>query len=93
MKKVVYFLLAWMLVGLSACENEPKFKVQGEVSGAEDKVLYFEASSLNGVVVLDSVRLGSDGNFSFWPWGSLENTSERSIWKQKDVRNLLLKKN
>ena len=65
MKKVVYFLLAWMLVGLSACENEPKFKVQGEVSGAEDKVLYFEASSLNGVVVLDSVRLGSDGNFSF----------------------------
>ena len=65
MKNVVYFLLAWMLVGLSACENEPKFKVQGEVSGAEDKVLYFEASSLNGVVVLDSVRLGSDGNFSF----------------------------
>ena len=65
MKKVVYFLLALVLVGLGACDNEPKFKVQGEVTGASDKMLYFEASSLGGIVVLDSVELGSNGSFSF----------------------------
>jgi len=65
MKKVVYFLLALVLVGLGACDNEPKFKVQGEVIGAEDKTLYFEASGLGGVSLLDSVKLGSNGNFSF----------------------------
>ena len=65
MKKVVYFLLALVLVGLSACDNEPKFKVQGEVTGAENKTLYFEASGLEGIVLLDSVELGSNGSFSF----------------------------
>ena len=65
MKKVVYFLLALVLVGLGSCDNGPKFKVQGEVSGAADKTLYFEASGLEGIVVLDSVELGSDGSFDF----------------------------
>lgn len=65
MKKVVYGLLALVLVGLSACEEGPKFKVQGEVTGAADKTLYLEASSLGGIVVLDSVKLGGNGSFSF----------------------------
>ena len=65
MKKVVYSLLALMLVGLGACDNEPKFMVQGEVANAEDKTLYFEAASLNGIVLLDSVTLGANGSFSF----------------------------
>ena len=65
MKKVVYFLLALVVVGLGACDNGPKFKVQGEVTGAEDKTLYLEASGLEGVVLLDSVKLGGNGSFSF----------------------------
>ena len=65
MKKVVYFLLALVLVGLGACEDGPKFKVQGEVTGAEDKTLYLEALCWGGVIVLDSVKLGSSGSFSF----------------------------
>ena len=65
MKKVVYFLLALVVVGLGACDNGPKFKVQGEVTGAEDKTLYFEASGLEGVVLLDSVKLRGNGSFSF----------------------------
>lgn len=65
MKKVIYGLLALMLIGLGACDNEPKFKVQGEVAGADNKTLYLEASSLNGIVVLDSTKLGSQGSFSF----------------------------
>ena len=65
MKKVVYFLLALVLVGMGACDNGPKFKVQGEIAGAENKTLYLEASGLEGVVLLDSVKLGSNGSFSF----------------------------
>ena len=65
MKKVVYFLLALVLVGMGSCDNGPKFKVQGEVSGAADKTLYFEASGLEGIVVLDSMELGRDGYFDF----------------------------
>lgn len=65
MKKVVYFLLAFVLVGLGACDNEPKFKVQGEVTGADDNTLYFEASGLEGVTMLDSVELNGKGNFNF----------------------------
>lgn len=65
MKKVVYSLLALLLLGLGACNEEPKFKVQGEVTGAEDKTLYLEASSLGGIVLLDSVELSKNGSFSF----------------------------
>ena len=65
MKKNVYFLLALLLIGLSACDNAPKFKVQGEINGAEDKMLYLEASGLDGIVALDSTKLGSSGSFSF----------------------------
>ena len=65
MKKVVYFLLALVVVGLGACDNGPKFNVQGEVAGAEDKTLYLEASGLEGIVLLDSVELGSNGSYSF----------------------------
>lgn len=65
MKKVVYLLLTLVLVGLGACNNEPKFKVQGEVSGAEEKTLYFEASGLGGIAVIDSVELEANGKFDF----------------------------
>lgn len=64
MKKVVYYLLALVLVGMSACENGPKFKVQGEVTDAENKTIYLEASGLEGIVLLDSVKLKANGNFS-----------------------------
>ena len=66
MKKNIYFLLALLMVGLVACDNTPKFKVQGEVNGAQDKMLYLDLSGVTGVSVLDSVELGKDGSFSFF---------------------------
>ena len=57
MKKNVYFLLALLLIGWSACDNAPKFKVQGEINGAEDKMLYLEASGLDGIVALSIRRI------------------------------------
>ena len=63
MKKILFVALA--VLGLSACDSEQKFKVEGEISGADGKMLYLEASALEGIVPLDSVKLKGDGSFAF----------------------------
>ncbi|MBQ8502352.1 MAG: DUF4369 domain-containing protein [Bacteroides sp.] len=63
MKKLLCVALA--AVALGACDSEPKFKVEGEVTGAEGKMLYFEASALEGIVPFDSVKLKAGGTFCF----------------------------
>jgi peroxiredoxin len=64
MKKVGFFLTVILIV-LSACNNKEKFHVQGTVTNADNKVLYFEAEGLDSVSILDSVKLDNKGNFSF----------------------------
>lgn len=63
MKKITFVALAAIV--LSSCNSDPKFNVKGEVSGADGKMLYLEASGLEGVTSLDSVKLKGDGAFSF----------------------------
>lgn len=63
MKKIFFMALA--AVALSACNSESKFKVEGQVSDADGKMLYLEASALEGIVPLDSVKLKADGSFAF----------------------------
>ncbi|MEJ8739516.1 TlpA disulfide reductase family protein [Phocaeicola sp. HCN-6420] len=65
MKRNAYIAAALLFAGVAACNNEPAFKVQGEVTDAADKMLYLEQTGLDGIVALDSVELGSDGTFSF----------------------------
>ena len=65
MKKNIYSLLALLAIGMSACDSEQTFKVEGQIQDAEKQTLYLEASSLEGVVLLDSVALGSQGQFTF----------------------------
>ena len=65
MKKSVYLLFALLILGLNACDNEPKFKVQGNVSNAEEKTIYLEQTGLEGIVCLDSMKIANDGSFSF----------------------------
>lgn len=48
-----------------SCHRGPEFHVEGEVAGAADKTLYFEHSGLDGVSVIDSLRLNDAGKFSF----------------------------
>ena len=38
---------------ITACSSGPKFQVNGDVSGADGKMLYLEASGLEGIVPLD----------------------------------------
>lgn len=63
MKKIILVSLA--ALALSSCNSDPKFSVSGDVSGADGKMLYLEASGLEGVVPLDSAKLKGDGSFSF----------------------------
>ena len=52
------------VLGMASC-NEKKFHVNGTIGNAADSTLYFENMSLNGPVVIDSVKLSADGNFDF----------------------------
>lgn len=64
-KKSAYILTALLAGSLVACQQEPVFQIEGEVSGAADKTLYLEQSGLEGIVSLDSVKLDEDGSFHF----------------------------
>lgn len=63
MKKITFAALAALTI--TACSSGPKFEVNGDISGADGKMLYLEASGLEGIVPLDSVKLKGEGTFSF----------------------------
>lgn len=65
MKKESIIAASLLVLGLSACHNEPAFKVEGTVSGAADKTLYIEHSGLEQVEAIDSVKLSERGAFDF----------------------------
>lgn len=56
------FLLAAMT--FASCNNN-KFTVEGEIANAKDSVLFFENVGIEGIEVLDSVKLNDKGEFSF----------------------------
>lgn len=57
-------MLALMAAMLTSCNNK-KFHINGTVTEAKDSVLYLENMSLDGPVVVDSVKLDDKGAFSF----------------------------
>lgn len=56
--------LALMAAMLTSCDNR-RFHIDGTVTEAKDSVLYLENMSLDGPVVVDSVKLDDKGSFSF----------------------------
>ena len=57
---------AVILAALSVAScNKNQFTVEGQIAGAKDSVLYFENVGLEGINVLDSVKLNDNGDFSF----------------------------
>ena len=62
---------AIILLSVAACsskENDgdgPHFTINGTVSNADGKVLYFANESLGGTIILDSVKLDNEGKFQF----------------------------
>lgn len=65
MSKKSYIAAVLISAGFAACNRGPVFNVEGEISGAEGKMLYIEHSSIEGVVGLDSTKLSGDGRFHF----------------------------
>lgn len=63
MKKITFAALAALTI--TACSSGPKFQINGTISGADGKMLYLEASGLEGIVPLDSVKLKGEGTFNF----------------------------
>ncbi|MBP3712771.1 MAG: DUF4369 domain-containing protein [Bacteroidaceae bacterium] len=64
MKKALFILLAAILP--CGCKHARRFIIEGCISGADSSVLYLEHLTLGeGVVRIDSVRLGKDGTFRF----------------------------
>ena len=61
----IYVIVATMLF-LSSCDSKGKtFRIQGEITSAEDKTLYLEHRGLAGIELLDSVKFNKNGSFSF----------------------------
>ena len=52
------------MLSLASCDNNKKFTVTGEVSNAQDSVLYLENVGIESIEVIDSVKLGADGQFT-----------------------------
>ena len=64
MKKTLFLLS--ILTLLCGCNQEKKFCIEGNISGADSLMLYLEHLSLGeGTVAIDSIRLTEDGNFHF----------------------------
>jgi len=63
MKKALILLLVF--AGLVSCNNNKRFTVSGSIKDAEGDTLYIEHTGLLKTTILDSVKLGSTGNFSF----------------------------
>lgn len=49
----------------SACNKQNTFTVKGVVSGAEGETLYLENVGVGAITLMDSVKLSSNGEFSF----------------------------
>lgn len=64
MKHIILAATVAAALGLASC-SEDRFHVEGSISSAEDSLLYFEQMTLDGPVTIDSLRLGSDGEFGF----------------------------
>lgn len=60
-----YIMAAVVSLLLVACNNGPKFCVEGNISNAEDSILYLSHCTLEGVQTIDSVKLDKNGEFVF----------------------------
>lgn len=63
MRKYIIIAVVGLLLG--ACDNVPKFRVEGCIENAEDSMLLLSHCTLDGVQKIDSVKLGKGGEFSF----------------------------
>lgn len=64
-RKINYFATTLFLAAAMASCTGDKFHINGNITDAQDSVLYLENMSLNGPVIIDSVKLDASGSFDF----------------------------
>lgn len=64
-KRINYFATTLFLAAAMASCTGDKFHINGNITDAQDSVLYLENMSLNGPVTIDSVKLDASGSFDF----------------------------
>ena len=62
MKKLFFLAIVSLLW---ACDSNDKFKVEGTISGADGKTVYFEQIGLLKIHTIDSMVLNDNANFKF----------------------------
>lgn len=65
MKHILKTAAALLATGVMVSCTGSQFKVEGQIANAVDSVLYFENVGLEGIQVLDSVKLSDSGSFAF----------------------------
>ncbi|MEG1616700.1 MAG: TlpA disulfide reductase family protein [Bacteroidales bacterium] len=64
--RINYILLFPLLCGmLASCADRKEFTIEGKISDAKDKTVYFEKAGVSRTVVLDSAKLKGNGTFKF----------------------------
>lgn len=58
-------IIALTALAVVACTEKQQFTVEGTIEGAQDSTLYLYHQALSGPELMDSVKLDSDGKFSF----------------------------
>lgn len=61
LKKILFFAI---ILSFAAC-NSGKFKIEGKITDAGSKILYFERAGLLKDSLIDSVKLNEEGIFKF----------------------------
>lgn len=65
MRNRTFFASICLLILLVSCSRSPKLEVEGNISNAQGKVLFFELFGMDNTQILDSVLLDKDGRFHF----------------------------
>ncbi len=63
-KKKIMMMMATAFA-VASCTDNKQFTVEGTIEGAQDSTLYLYNQALSGPVLMDSVKLDSNGNFCF----------------------------
>ncbi len=64
MRTYSYFFL-WGLLGLLSCQSKGGLHIEGTIQQADGNMLYLAEIGVSGTTLLDSAKLGSNGEFSF----------------------------
>lgn len=84
MKKLLYIAIVTLLI--CACST-PTPKILGNISGAEGKTIYLYELTLGNTQIIDSVKLKSDGRFTF----KLKSTEYPELYRLNiDNKQLIL---